>query len=116
MMNKLLDALQPALIALALAVISGCSLAATAFFQQLAAKLKEGKDRDAMHRALETGAKLAATKHPNDTREAAAYVVDYAMKSTPEAIANLLPDGPKGEEILGKLALSKLTSLPGVQP
>jgi hypothetical protein len=115
-MKAFLEALQPALIALALAVISGCTLAATAFFQQLAAKLKEGKDRDAMHRALETGAKLATAKYPNDIREATAYVVDYAVKSTPEAISNLLPDGPKGEEILGKLALSKLTHSPRVQP
>jgi hypothetical protein len=115
-MKAFLEALQPALIALALAVISGCTLAATAFFQQLAAKLKgrQGPRRHAS--SSRTGAKLATAKYPNDIREATAYVVDYAMKSTPEAIANLLPDGPKGEEILGKLALSKLTSLPGVQP
>jgi len=107
-MNKFLEALQPAVIALTLAIISGCTLVATVFFQRLAAKLRESKDRDALHRALETGAKLALVKHPTSTQEATSYVVDYVGKSTPDAVANLIPEGPRGEEILGKLALSKI--------
>jgi len=111
-MKAFLEALQPGLIALALAVVSGCTLVATAFFQLLVAKVKEGKDREALHRALETGARLAEVKHPNNSQEATAYVVEYVGKSTPDAIKNLIPDGPRGEEILGKLALSKLSKEP----
>src|SRR5215207_7604680 len=108
-MNKLLEAVQPALITLALAVLSGCAIVATAFFQRLASKLRESKDREALHMAMTTGASLGMNKYGRTSDSAVAYAVDYASKSVPDAIANLTPreETPR-LEVLGKLAKSKI--------
>jgi hypothetical protein len=105
--NDFLIAIQPALVALALAILSGSAIVATAFFQSLAAKLKESKDREALHSALKRGAILGNIKYPEDARQATELAVDYTHKSTPDAVCNLIgKDDPRSKEVMDKLGLS----------
>jgi hypothetical protein len=71
--------------------------------QSWVAKAREGKDREALHSALNTGIKSAeATTLPASDR--VQYAINYAHKSVPDAIKNLAPS----HEVMTKLALSKL--------
>jgi hypothetical protein len=71
--------------------------------QSWVAKAREGKDREALHSALQTGVRAAETT-PLPQDEKVLYAVNYARKSVPEALANLAPSA----EVLTKLAQSKL--------
>lgn len=107
-MNDFLTAVQPALIALALAVISGGTLVATVYFRSLANKLNEGKDREALHQALATGARVALnegqTLSPGNGRAIVDRVQEYARKSSPGAVSRLNPT----QEVFDQLAVSKI--------
>src|SRR5215213_3033782 len=89
--NSYMEALQPALINLALIVITAVGAIIAAYARSASNKFAESKDRQALHSAMETGATLAVAKYPTDARMAAEYTVDYARKSTPDALDNLAP-------------------------
>jgi hypothetical protein len=92
------------------ALLSFLSVAVPAILSYIAyvvqgwvAKVKEGKDREALHSALNTGIKSAETSSL-DSEAKVLYAVNYARKSVPDAIANLAPS----PEVMTKLAQSKL--------
>lgn len=105
-MNEYLVAVQPAIIALTLAILSGSAVVATAFFRNLANKIEEGKDREALHSALKRGAVLGNVKYPHNAAQATETAVDYTGKSSPDAVKNLIKDDSAGKEVIDKLALS----------
>lgn len=80
-----------------------------AILKSWTAKQKEAVDRQALHMALETGVVVAEQKYggTGSKPDKAAYAVEYAKKSVPDAIANLNPPA----DVLAKLAIAKREQL-----
>ena len=114
-MQPIVDQLSPILINV-IATLIGLVLAwATAQFggAQAAIKAKTGLDaealmRDALHRALDSGASLSVAKGTTG-QDAVSAVVSHVLASVPDAVAGLgASDG-----ILANLALAKLSQVLG---
>jgi len=77
-------------------------------------KQAEATDRQALHSAMETGTAAAEKKFSGTNApasEKAAYAVNYAEKSVPDAIKNLKPTS----EVMAKLAMAKQENLSNAQ-
>lgn len=101
-MNDFISAIQPALVALVLAIVGGCTALATAYLRCLTNKMSDKQDREALHSALLSGARSVTNGQTLD--QAMASVQDYARRSVPDAFKNLDPPA----DVLAKLTLAKI--------
>jgi hypothetical protein len=95
----------PALVNFMAVAVPALLLWATTILRNWTAKEREARDRQALHSALKTGMESAEQKYGAraDTKTKVEYAIDYANKSTPDAVANLAPS----KEVMIKLAQSK---------
>lgn len=111
-MNDFISAIQPALVALVLAIVGGCTALATAYLRCLTNKMSDKQDREALHSALLSGARSVPQDSGQSLEQSLNMVQEYARRSVPDAFKNLKPP----EDVLAKLTLAKINEAKAERP